>query len=151
MAEMLTMQAKEGFPGAPPLFVTVFSEDGIRQEGLLESGPPAPDWLRHAAQVRVETPSGGTWDGHLDPDKNHSRVYERLLSVVGGPKRAWTPDVVETSADGAIAGLEFWTNEPGEASVTEGSLWTFRRYSENPRKMIDRSSLTRTICPVSGS
>lgn len=114
MAEKQLVLMDEGLPGAPPLFVTAFSEDGRRHEELLESGQPAPKWFNSAPFVRVQAPNGLVKDGVLSSEEPGG-PYEKCLSLLGA-KRAWAPAVLDTSAAAKVASLELWTKEEGEVS-----------------------------------
>jgi hypothetical protein len=133
MAEKLPVSMDGGLAGAPPLFVTAFSEDGKRHEELLESGQPAPKWFKSAPYVRVEAPSGEVTDGVLSAD-GPDDPYEKCLWLFGA-KRAWAPAVLETSAADTVASLELWTNQAGEASVSEGAVLTLRRPTNGTTKI----------------
>lgn len=130
MAEKQLVPMDEGLPGAPPLFVTAFSEDGKRHEELLESGQPAPKWFNSAPFVRVQAPNGLVKDGILSSE-GPDGPYEKCLSLLGA-KRAWAPPVLDTSAAAKVASLELWTKEEGE--VSDGAVLTLRRPSSGSGK-----------------
>ncbi|TPN82556.1 hypothetical protein FJ987_30310 [Mesorhizobium sp. CU2] len=113
--------------GAPPLFVTAYSNSGEWMQALVENGKDAPEWLRNAPQVRIQTPGGRAWDGKLRTGNGIS-FYDALIKRVGGRSRAWASTVFDNASSvpeavKSISKLELWTTHTDDASVSSGPLF----------------------------
>lgn len=122
----------------PPLFVTGFTEDGVRHEALLDAASEGPGWMLGKVSVRVSAPGGASAQAELR-DARPENAYMQCCDLIG-EDRMWMP--VPTGYERANAlECELWSR--GEATVENDDRWLRVHLSDPREDRVDPESSER--------
>jgi small subunit ribosomal protein S10 len=100
----------------PPFYVTAFSSDGLRHEGLVESDKLAPKWFRGKLTLHISAPSGTSAETVLDNATPESGYRECLRLI--GRNFVWKP-VQATGENFEPPVFELWSSEDADVELVQ--------------------------------